>query len=257
MRHNHLMLVHALRAAYPAYSHDELTAFIVCRRVLVDGEVVTDPKRSVARTATLTITLEQPYVSRGGEKLASALSAFAVPVESLIFLDAGASTGGFTDCLLRHGAHQVHAVDVGYNQLDYRLRSDERVVVHERTNIMHLSELDPQPDAAVCDLSFRSIRKAASHILSLCKSGAYLIALIKPQFEISQEEPTFDGVIRDEALLKEVLEAVLTDLITEGLGVHDLMESPITGAKGNTEYLVLLREEAGLSVAQALTRLGR
>ncbi|MFA5446820.1 MAG: TlyA family RNA methyltransferase [Sphaerochaeta sp.] len=255
MRRDEIGLLQALREQFPSLSTDELTAQVVCRRVWVDDQVVTDPKQVIARSAKLVIDQSRPYVSRGGYKLEGALQAFGLDVKGLVLLDAGSSTGGFTDCLLAHGARLVHAVDVGYNQLDWKLRSDERVVVHERTNIMGVEELSPTPDAATCDLSFRSISGAASHILSLCKEGAFLIALIKPQFEVPKYTEGFDGVVRDPQLLKEVLLAVLKALIDEGVGIKDLMQSPITGTKGNTEFFALLHTGDGLSAQQALSRI--
>lgn len=173
MRRDEIGLLQALREQFPSLSTDELTAQVVCRRVWVDDQVVTDPKQVIARSAKLVIDQSRPYVSRGGYKLEGALQAFGLDVKGLVLLDAGSSTGGFTDCLLAHGARLVHAVDVGYNQLDWKLRSDERVVVHERTNIMGVEELSPTPDAATCDLSFRSISGAAP-TSSLCvKKGPF------------------------------------------------------------------------------------
>lgn len=160
-------------------------------------------------------------------------------------LDAGASTGGFTDCLLQRGASLVHSVDVGYNQLDWRLRVDRRVRVHEKQNIMLLSELDPPCDGAVCDLSFRSIGGAASHILDLC-SGGWLVSLVKPQFELPKGQAGFTGVVEDPALLQSVMHTVYRFLGDEGVGVHALARSPITGHKGNIEFLALLKPSAGM-----------
>lgn len=255
MRRDEIILLQALRQRFTDQSSDQLTAKVVCRKVRVDGEVVTDPKQPIAKDAQIEIDEEEQYVSRGGYKLEGALTAFSLEVRDLTLLDAGSSTGGFSDCLLRSGAALVHAVDVGYNQLDYRLRTDSRVIVHERTNIMDVSELSPQPDAAVCDLSFRSIVGAASHILSLCKEGAFLVALIKPQFETPKGMEGFDGVIRDEAVLVDVVRSVIEALIAEGLGVHALTKSPITGTKGNTEFFALIKGEPGLTADEALATL--
>ncbi len=255
MRRDRIALLQALRQRFPSESADELTAQVVCRRVLVDGEVVSDPKQPIPKDAQITIDDHKRYVSRGGYKLEGALAAFGLDVAGLTLLDAGASTGGFTDCLLKGGAKTVHAVDVGYNQLDWRLRSDGRVIVYERTNIMEVQQLRPQPEGAVCDLSFRSITKAASHILSLCTEGAFLVALIKPQFETPKGMEGFDGVIREAEVLKAVMEDVLGALIAEGLGIRAVAESPITGTKGNTEFFALLHQGAGLSLQALLSTL--
>ncbi len=226
------------------YTKDQLTAFIACRNVYVNGELSTDPRQLFDEGSTLSFSFEQ-YVSRGGYKLEHALDAFDLSVEGLIMLDAGASTGGFTDCLLQRGALLVHSVDVGYNQLDWRLRTDSRVLVHEKQNIMTLESLDPPPQAAVCDLSFRSIGEAASHILSLVGS-TWLVALIKPQFEVPKDLEDFTGVITDPTLLLAVMQSVYTFLSEEGVGVHALALSPLTGHKGNREFLALLKKEEGL-----------
>lgn len=255
MRRDEIVLLQALRQRFTDQSSDQLTAKVVCRKVRVDGEVVTDPKQPIAKDAQIEIDEEEQYVSRGGYKLEGALAAFSLDVRDLTLLDAGSSTGGFTDCLLRSGAAVVHAVDVGYNQLDYRLRTDDRVIVHERTNIMDVSELSPQPDAAVCDLSFRSIVGAASHILSLCKEGAFLVALIKPQFETPKGMAGFDGVIREREVLTHVIDDVLAALIEEGVGIVALAKSPITGAKGNIELFALLQRTQGADKERLLASL--
>ena len=146
------------------------------------------------------------YVSRGGFKLEKALSEFGMDVTGLVMLDAGSSTGGFTDCLLQNGAKAVHSVDVGFNLLDFKIRNDSRVVVHEKQNIMTLTKeaLVPAPQAAVADLSFRSIKGAASHILDLV-GDTWLIALIKPQFEVPKWQENFFGVVDDPDLMRQTL----------------------------------------------------
>ena len=229
MRRDEIVLLQALRQRFTDQNSDQLTAKVVCRRVRVDGEVVSDPKQPIAKNALIEISEEEPYVSRGGYKLEGALSAFALDVGGLTLLDAGSSTGGFTDCLLRRGAALVHAVDVGYNQLDYRLRTDSRVIVRERTNIMDVQELEPRPDGAVCDLSFRSITGAASHILSLCKETAFLVALIK-QFETPKGMEGFDGVIREMDVLAQVV-AMSSPPSSTRVGIAGLVQSPSPGPR--------------------------
>lgn len=236
-----------------AYTKDQLTAFIACRNVYANGELSTDPKQLFAEDSTLSLSFEK-YVSRGGFKLEQALDAFGLSVEGLVMLDAGSSTGGFTDCLLQRGASLVHSVDVGYNQLDWRLRTDGRVHVHEKQNIMTLEGLDPPAEAAVCDLSFRSIGEAASHILSLC-GDTWLVSLIKPQFEVPKNLENFTGVITDVGLLEEVMLTVYSFLAEEGVGFHGLVLSPITGHKGNSEFLALLKKGEGWDLPTFTERL--
>ncbi|MFA5698107.1 MAG: TlyA family RNA methyltransferase [Sphaerochaeta sp.] len=245
-------LLRALQTHFTTYTKDELHAFVICKNVFVDGELVTDPKQLIPEDGALEIHT-QTYVSRGGYKLEAALAAFNVQVEGRVFIDAGSSTGGFTDCLLQHGAKAVHAVDVGYNLIDWKLRSDPRVILHEKQNIMTLNEVDPPAEAAVCDLSFRSISNAASHILSLV-GNTFLIALIKPQFELENPPSTFDGVIDDSQIIQRVLGSVQERLAAEGVGIIDLIASPITGAKGNREFLGLLQKTMGLSQDEVIQK---
>ncbi len=237
----------------PKYTKDQLTAFVVCKNVYANGELSTDPRQLFGEEVSLSLSFEQ-YVSRGGYKLEHALEEFSLSVAGLVMLDAGSSTGGFTDCLLQRGAKLVHSVDVGYNQLDWRLRTDSRVRVLEKQNIMTLEELDPPPQAAVCDLSFRSIGEAASLILSLA-GNTWLVALIKPQFEVPKDLEDFTGVITDPALLVEVMHTVYTFLSEEGVGIHALALSPLTGHKGNREFLALLKKSEGFDRASFTDRL--
>lgn len=244
---------------FPGYTREELLAYILCREVSVNGETVPDPKRMFKDPGTITISSE-PYVSRGGKKLAHALDAWGIDVTGKVFIDAGSSTGGFTDCLLQHGAKAVHAVDVGYNQLSYALRVNPRVHVLERTNIMDVvwEQLEPRPQAAVADLSFRSIQGAATHILGLAEEG-WAIALIKPQFELratggGTPPKDFHGVINDRATLLHVLGSVLEGLRDEGVIVSRMIESPITGHSGNREFLAyLMKGEAGVRTVPRIT----
>ncbi len=242
--------------------------------MLVNGERIRDPALRVAADALIEMPSRQRYVSRGGEKLHAALEEWSAPVRGKVFLDAGASTGGFTDCLLQFGARAVHAVDVGYNQLDYRLRRDSRVIVHERTNLMHLESLDPPADAAVADLSFRSLRGAARKLLSLSGEG-WAIVLVKPQFEFASalkragagrspgsrgrgrspvrgrsaprdvadfnSATNFEaGVVRDPDVLQEILLSLRRDLAADGITVQGELASPVAGRRGNREFLFLL-----------------
>ena len=248
-----LPLLRLLEQRYPDLESEELYARILCGEVAVDGGVIRDPKLPVSPLAELRFSGSRP-VSRGGDKLATALDAFPVSVTGKIFIDAGCSTGGFTQCLLERGAAGVHAVDVGYNLLDYSLRNDPRVTVHERTNIMDFRDPDPVPQAAVADLSFRSIGGAAGHILDLTEEG-WMIALVKPQFEWKDPPPDFSGVVsrpEDRAL---ILARVAEILSGQGLGILGAVASAVPGRKGNQEYLFLLEKGPGMTVSRLLDEL--
>ena len=224
-----------------ALDKDKATALVICKNVYVNGELCTDPKAVFEKTATVEISYPK-YVSRGGFKLEKALTEFEFDVADKVVLDAGSSTGGFTDCLLQSGAKAVHCVDVGYNLLDFKIRNDERTFVHEKQNIMNLNVLEPEPDIAVADLSFRSINGAASHILNLTKERI-LIALIKPQFEVPKWQENFFGVVNDPRLMVQTLTNVWDALDKENVGIFKATVSPIKGHKGNTEFLVLLKDK--------------
>jgi len=182
-----------------------------------------------------------PYVSRGGLKLERALDHFHIPVAGRLALDVGASTGGFTDCLLQRGAAKVHAVDVGTNQLAWKLRADPRVVSLEKTNVRDLTRAEvPEPvGLIVCDASFIGLRTVLPAALALAAPGAHLVALIKPQFEVGKGRVGKGGIVRDPALHQEVCDTIEAWLAEQpgwrGLGV---VESPITGAEGNREFLI-------------------
>ncbi len=182
-----------------------------------------------------------PYVSRGGLKLEKALDHFAIPVTGRIALDVGSSTGGFTDCLLQRGAAKVYAVDVGTNQLAWKLRTDPRVVSMEKTNIRDVTrEAVPEPiDLVVCDASFVGLQLVLPAALSLARPGAHLAALIKPQFEVGKGRVGKGGIVREPELHTEVVETISSWLARqEGWQVIGVTESPITGAEGNKEFLI-------------------
>ena len=233
---------------YPDTDRSVLLSYIASKQVSIDGEGVRDSWQLFPSTSTCVIQ-NTKYVSRGGLKLEKALIAWGLDVNGLVFVDAGSSTGGFTDCLLQNGAQKVHCVDVGYNQLDWRLRVDQRVIVHEKTNIMHILQGDIEVDAAVADLSFRSISGAASHILSLTNQK-WMISLIKPQFEIEGSREDFSGVITDNNLLYDTLISVYRSLENEDIGIKAIINSPIRGRKGNREFLAMLVVSQGLSIDQ-------
>ena len=236
-----LPLLDLLSKRYPDTPRETLYSYILCREVLVNGGRIANPKERVSISVVIEI-VRDTYVSRGGVKLKHALLKWGVSVNDKIMLDAGASTGGFTDCLIQEGAASVYSVDVGYNQLDYSLRKHQKVVVMERTNMMDVWELDPIPHAAVADLSFRTIRSAAGKILSLTRE-AWMIALIKPQFEIDEYVEEFNGVVTNDELLLEILTATCTELAREEAGVVNITASPILGRKGNREFLALIYDK--------------
>jgi 23S rRNA (cytidine1920-2'-O)/16S rRNA (cytidine1409-2'-O)-methyltransferase len=244
-----LPLLALLEKRFPHISKKEQYARVLCGEVIVKGECIRDPSRKVSHDSTIAFRTRR-FVSRGGEKLQASLDRWNPGVKGKIILDAGSSTGGFTDCLLQNGAECVYAVDVGYNQLDFTLRQNPAVTVYERTNIMSLHKLDPPPHGAVADLSFRSVRKAASHILSLTVKK-WLIALIKPQFELANTaDSDFDGVITDNGLLTDILSSVIDDLWHEKAYVTDIMPSPITGRRGNREFLFYIHDKPSRSAEE-------
>ncbi|GJM15362.1 MAG: TlyA family rRNA (cytidine-2'-O)-methyltransferase [Thermodesulfobacteriota bacterium] len=180
------------------------------------------------------------YVGRGGLKLESALENFEVDVNGYVALDIGASTGGFTDCLLQSGASKVYAVDVGYGQLDWKLRNDSRVIVMEKINARHLVEGDipEKVDIVVMDASFISLTKIIAPSILFLKSGGLLIALIKPQFEVGKGEVGKGGIVRDENKHKEVVQKINQHLEKLGFKIKGIIPSPILGAEGNKEFLI-------------------
>ena len=232
-----------LALRYPGITRKEIFARILCGEVFVNGEKIREPRTPVGKESIVDFKSGKTFVSRGGEKLDSILNSWQVEVKDLVFIDAGASTGGFVDCLLKRGARQVYTIDVGYNQLDFRLRQDKRVVVFERTNVMSVDRemFTPIPDAAVADLSFRSIRTIASHILSIVSKG-WLIALIKPQFEWKKPDKSFRGIV-DESKHFAILSRLIEDLWVEGAYITKLAASPIRGRKGNLEYFFFMTKD--------------
>jgi len=218
------------------------------------------PGQAIAADAPLDLRgASLPYVSRGGLKLAHGLDHFGIDPKGMVALDVGASTGGFTDVLLQRGAARVYAVDVGRGQLDWQLRNDPRVVVLERTNARHLSQsLIPEPiDLVVCDASFISLRLVLPAALQLTRPGACLVALIKPQFEVGRGQVGKGGVVRDPALHEQVCAEIARWLgEAQGWQVQGITLSPITGPKGNREFLIAARRPAaGLSEAPETSKL--
>jgi len=227
-----------------AQSRKRAMALILAGEVWVDGKRITKAGTQVPVDCTIKIAGKDiPYVSRGGVKLEAALHAFNLDVTGLACLDVGASTGGFTDCLLKHGATHVTAVDVGYGQLDTKLRSDPRVKVIERTNIRHLdAEALPSPvDLACIDVSFISLKIVVPAVLKFMKQPGHIICLVKPQFEVGKGLVGKGGVVRDPALHKAVIQDLSKAFQGLKLRVLDVIPSPILGPKGNQEFLMHLQ----------------
>jgi 23S rRNA (cytidine1920-2'-O)/16S rRNA (cytidine1409-2'-O)-methyltransferase len=239
-------------------SRERAQALILAGDVRVAGQVVTKPAQLVPEDAAIEVgTTSLPYVSRGGLKLQHALDTFGIDVRGLVAIDVGASTGGFTDCLLQRGAARVYAIDVGYGQLAWKLRQDPRVVVLERTNIRYLAQL---PDGALADLatvdvSFISLTKVLPAVLRLLKPDGFIIALVKPQFEAGPQRVGRGGVVRDPAVHRDVLQQITSWAQEHGLVVRGLTRSPILGPAGNVEFLLWLDRRSGapgIDVARAI-----
>jgi len=222
-------------------SREKAKAALMAGLVIVDGERIEKSGTKVSRTASITVKgALHPYVSRGGLKLEKAIRAFDLDLSGVVMLDIGASTGGFTDCALQNGAAYVYAIDVGYNQLDWSLRQDERVNVMERTNFRYMQPADlqgPPPTFATIDVSFISLKIILATLVQLLPAGSSVVALIKPQFEAGRDKVGKSGVVRDPAVHKEVLRTVLTFASEQGLSLQQVTFSPITGGEGNIEFL--------------------
>jgi 23S rRNA (cytidine1920-2'-O)/16S rRNA (cytidine1409-2'-O)-methyltransferase len=226
-----------------ASSRQKAQALIMAGEVLVDGQPVTKPGSAVSPVAEVTAkTAPHPFVSRGGVKLAGALEHYRLDVTGKACLDVGASTGGFTDCLLQNGARCVYAVDVGYGQLAWQLRQDPRVHVFERTNIRRMPpELLPERVAlATIDVSFISLKLVVPAVMKCLRPEADILALIKPQFEVGRNQVGKGGVVRDRALHRQVIESLSGRFSRLGLQAAPPVPSPIRGPKGNIEFFILL-----------------
>lgn len=217
---------------------------------LVEVGGIPEPKAATRVDEQVPIKIKGParrFVSRGGDKLAAALEAFEVAVTGSRCVDVGASTGGFTDCLLQRGAAEVVAVDVGYGQLHWKLRQEDRVTVVERTNIRHTSgaELGGPFDLVVADLSFISLCTVADRLAELAGPSGEVVALVKPQFEAGKGQVGKGGIVRDAATHRQVLHRVVECLAAAGIGACGVIRSPITGAAGNIEFLLWAKPGAG------------
>jgi len=233
-----------------ARSREQAASLVTARRVLVAGQAAAKPATQVEAGDPITITeaaAGPDYASRGGRKLAGALAAFpALRVEGRRCLDAGASTGGFTDVLLRAGAAHVIAADVGYGQLAWALRTDERVTVLDRVNVRQLrpEQVAPPPDLVTADLSFISLGLVLPALIACASPDADFVLLVKPQFEVGKDRVGSGGVVRDPELRREAVAAVAAAAGGQGLGVAGVVASPLPGPSGNVEYFLWLRRGA-------------
>lgn len=229
-------------------SREKAKAAIMAGLVLSGSERIEKAGTKVPRDIPITVKGSiHPYVSRGGLKLEKALKVFGIDLSGRVMLDIGSSTGGFTDCALQHGASYVYAIDVGYNQLDWSLRNDDRVNVKERTNFRYMTPEDldgPVPDFASIDVSFISLKIILPPLLQLLKRPADIAALIKPQFEAGREKVGKSGVVRDVKVHQEVIESILNYATELGFSIKGLTFSPITGGEGNIEFLAHLGLDA-------------
>lgn len=229
-----------------AETRQRAQALILAGDVQVNGIVISKAGASVAADAAITIRAPLPYVSRGGFKLEGALDAFHVDPREKVCADIGASTGGFTDCLLQRGAARVYAIDVGYGQLAWKLRTDPRVVVMDRVNIRHLDTLPEPVDLITIDVSFISLALVFPVAKRLLKSSGEIIALIKPQFEAGRKQVGKGGIVRDANVHRQVVEKIAQCAIENDLRVRGVCRSPITGADGNVEFLMHLSADQSL-----------
>jgi 23S rRNA (cytidine1920-2'-O)/16S rRNA (cytidine1409-2'-O)-methyltransferase len=233
------------RGLYPSRARAQ--AAVMAGRVRIGGAVIDKPGTQVAHDAEIEIDRGPEYVSRGGVKLANALDALGVDVTGAQALDLGASTGGFTDCLLRRGARRVIALDVGYGQLDWSLRQDPRVHVLERTNARHLTPgmLPFAPDLVTCDLSFISIGTVWSAVVPCCAPGWRAMVMVKPQFEVGRERVGSGGVVRDPQAREDAVQGVIEVIERQGGQVLGTADSGLPGPKGNVETFVFARQRTG------------
>ena len=228
-----------------AESREKAKRFILAGAVRVNGQLAHKPSDLVAEDAVLLVEAAEKYASRGGFKLEAALDAFSISCRGLVCADLGASTGGFTDCLLQRDAARVHAVDVGKGQLDWRLRRDPRVVVHDGVNVRNLTvaTLGESVDLATIDVSFISLTKVLPAAVAVLQAGGTLVALIKPQFEAGKKLVKKGGVVRD-SRVHEAVTKMIQDFATETLGLtlRGVTASPLLGPAGNKEFLIVLHK---------------
>lgn len=242
-----------------ANSRELAKAYIMAGNVYVDGQKEDKAGTKVAVNADIEVKGSQmKYVSRGGYKLEKAINEFGVELEGKICLDIGASTGGFTDCMLQNGASKVYAIDVGYGQFAWKLRNDERVVCLEKTNVRYVTheQVPDEGDFASIDVSFISLTKVLPAVLGVLGPNGQLVCLIKPQFEAGREKVGKKGVVRDINVHREVIEMIVNYVRAQNLGILALDFSPIKGPEGNIEYLIYLdKSQTGMTEEEVAARL--
>lgn len=221
-----------------AEDRDTAQRRIMAGDVLVDDQTITQPATRVPASAAVRLKDRPRFASRGGEKLAAALERFSIDLEGLVCVDVGASTGGFTDCLLQAGAARVYAIDVGYGQLAWELRQDERVVVMDRVNARYLDALPEPVHFVSIDVSFISLRLILPPVRRWLAPGGEIVALVKPQFEAAREDVGQGGVVREPAVHRQVLEEAVAHARRAAFAVKGLMASPLPGPAGNVEFLL-------------------
>ena len=237
-----------------AESRAKAQAYIMAGLVTVAGKKIDKPGHKIASDAAIELKgKDHPWVSRGGIKLDHGLHHFGIDVGGMVTMDVGSSTGGFTDVLLTGGATRVYAVDSGTNQLAWKLRQDERVVVHEQTSARILTEqhIPEKVDVIVCDASFISLVKVLERPLTFAKDGALLVALVKPQFEAERSDVGKGGVVRNESVRLAACEKVRLWLVASGWRILGITESPITGPKGNVEFLMGAQKSSAETIGGA------
>jgi 23S rRNA (cytidine1920-2'-O)/16S rRNA (cytidine1409-2'-O)-methyltransferase len=226
-------------------SREKAQRAIMAGAVSIGEQLVDKPGTKVAEDAAISVKTAERYVGRGGLKLEAALAHFGIDPTGATCLDIGASTGGFTDCLLQHGAAKVHAIDVGHSQLDWKIRRDPRVVVREKLNARHLTRADIADPIAICviDVSFISLTLILPPAAALLSNGGVIVPLIKPQFELRKEDVGRGGVVREPALHEQAVEKIraFVSSTLPGLAWRGVIESPILGGEGNKEFLACLR----------------
>lgn len=227
-------------------SREQGRRLILAGEVSVDGLIVDKVATPTDEEAHIEIAEPPPFASRAGFKLAEALNAFRIEPTGWIAADVGASTGGFTDCLLQHGVRRVYAIDVGYGQMRWELRQDPRVIVMDRTNARYLERLPEAVDLVTIDVSFISLRLILPQVAGWLRPDGQVIALVKPQFEAGHEQVGKGGIVRNGRTHRDVLSGVLAWAEGQAWKVHGLIRSPITGAKGNVEFLIWLSQAASL-----------
>lgn len=223
---------------YPQYSRQQIQSWIMQGKVSVDGTVVTKSGTLYPVVSDIILDTQEPkYVSRAGFKLEAALEHWQIDVTDFICMDAGISTGGFTDCLLQHGARRIYGIDVGWGQVHPKVVQNDRVILLERTNLRYVQELPELVDLVTLDLSFISVLKVMPVVVHILKPQGKLIVLVKPQFEAQRHQVGRGGIITNEAVHQEVIEKVIQGITAYGFMHHGVIPSPITGSSGNKEFL--------------------